>query len=66
MTFPMNWAPLAPGNDPVIFGRPVGDGAKVDEGLPIFSALTGLPTPIGCLPVVWPLSPIAFDPPLCQ
>ncbi len=31
MSFPMNWAPLAPGNDPVVFGNPVGDGFKVDE-----------------------------------
>lgn len=31
MSFPINWAPLAPGNDPVIFGTPVGDGFKVNE-----------------------------------
>ncbi len=29
MSFPMNWAPLAPGSDPVLFGNPIGDGLKV-------------------------------------
>lgn len=47
MSFPINWAPLAPGNDPVVFGSPVGDGFNVEEGLPILSALTAInvPTP---------------------
>ncbi len=44
---------------------PIGDGLKVNEGLPIFSALTGLniPTPFGCFqaPVVWPVSPFQFS-----
>lgn len=40
MSFPMNWAPLAPGSDPVAFGNPIGDGFKVGEGLPLFSGLT--------------------------
>lgn len=31
MSFPMNWAPLAPGSDPVLMGNPIGDGLKVDE-----------------------------------
>ncbi len=31
MSFPLNWAPLAPGSDPVLFGKPIGDGLKVDE-----------------------------------
>lgn len=29
MSFPVNWAPLAPGSDPSIFGMPVGDGLNV-------------------------------------
>lgn len=47
MSFPMNWAPLAPGSDPVMFGKLLGDGLNIDEGLPIFSGLTGIniPTP---------------------
>ena len=64
MSFPINWAPLAPGNDPVIFGVPVGDGMKVKEGLPILSALTAInvPTPAGCyqIPTIWPISPFEF------
>jgi FG-GAP-like repeat len=64
MNFPMNWAPLAPGSDPVLFGNPIGDWLKVDEGLPLFSALTAIniPTPGWCyqIPVVWPVSPIQF------
>jgi hypothetical protein len=64
MNFPLNWAPLAPGSDPVLFGNPIGDGLKVNEGLPIFSALTAIniPTPAGCyqIPMVWPISPLQF------
>ena len=44
----MNWAPLAPGSDPVLLGESIGDGTKIDEGLPIFSALTCLPIPVYC------------------
>lgn len=40
MSFPLNWAPLAPGSDPPSFGQPIGDGLKVDEGMPIFSLFT--------------------------
>lgn len=29
MSFPVNWAPLAPGSDPSVFGMPVGDGLNV-------------------------------------
>jgi len=43
---PLNWAPFAPGQDPTLFGKPVGDGLKVSEGIPIFSAFTGLPVPL--------------------
>ena len=64
MSFPINWAPLAPGNDPVVFGYPVGDGFKVNEGLPVLSALTAInvPTPSGCyqVPTVWPASPLRY------
>jgi hypothetical protein len=31
MSFPINWAPLAPGSDPAVFGMPVGDGLLIDE-----------------------------------
>lgn len=65
MSFPINWAPLAPGNDPVVFGMPIGDGFLVREGIPIFSSLTGMPVygPWGCyaVPTVWPISPIALE-----
>lgn len=65
MSFPINWAPLAPGNDPVVFGSPVGDGFKVEEGLPVFSALTAVNVPVtgGCyqIPTVWPASPLKFQ-----
>jgi len=61
---PLNWAPLAPGWDPTLFGFPIGDGLKVNEGIPIFSALTGIniPTPSGCFqaPTVFPASPFQF------
>lgn len=64
MSFPINWAPLAPGNDPVIFGKPVGDGFKVGEGVPIFSALTGrnVYTSAGCyqVPTIFPASKKSF------
>ncbi|MDD2566021.1 MAG: VCBS repeat-containing protein [Candidatus Gracilibacteria bacterium] len=66
ISMPLNWAPLAPGSSPTIFGMPVSSSLMApSSGLPIFSLLTGLPTPFGCLPVVWPLSPIKFEPPLC-
>lgn len=65
MSFPINWAPLAPGSDPAVFGMPVGDGLLIDEWLPIFSALTAInvPTPAWCyqIPTVWPVSPILFS-----
>jgi len=31
MSFPINWAPLAPGSDPAAFGLPIGDGLKIGE-----------------------------------
>lgn len=58
MSFPINWAPLAPGNDPVVMGSPVGDGLKVNEGIPVFSALTWKGVGKLCVPSVWPISPM--------
>jgi hypothetical protein len=44
---------------------PVGDGLRVDEGVPIFSALTGRPVPTnsGCIevPTTYPASSDTFD-----
>ncbi len=58
---PLNWAPLAPGNDPTLFGMPIGDGLRVNEWIPIFSSLTGIPGPFGaCLPSAYPMSSLAF------
>jgi len=61
---PLNWAPLAPWNDPVFMWKLIWDGLKVDEWIPFFSALTWLniPTPSGCFqaPVIWPLSPFKY------
>lgn len=67
---PLNWAPLAPGNDPILFGKPVGDGLHVNEGTPIFSALTWVQTSCGlspcCLPSVYPMSSKWYIPgPFC-
>lgn len=61
---PLNWAPLAPWGDPTLFGLPIGNGLRVDEGIPILSGLTGIniPNPSGCfqVPTVYPASPFAF------
>ncbi len=67
---PMNWAPLAPWQDPTLFGTPVGDWLKVGEWIPVFSALTGLDmtcwTSPCCIPTVWPVSSKAYVPwPVC-
>lgn len=37
---PLNWAPLAPWNDPVLFWYPIANWLKVWEWLPLFSAMT--------------------------
>lgn len=42
MSFPVNWAPLAPGSVPSLFGMPLGN-LTPSTGLPVFSALTGIP-----------------------
>lgn len=61
ITTPLNWAPLAPWQDPTLFGYPIWDWLKVAEWIPVFSALTGLSWPF-CAPVpaVWPISPFSF------
>ncbi len=62
---PLNWAPLAPWNDPTLFGNPIGDGLRVWEGVPIFSALTwrSIYTSSGCfeVPTAYPMSTNKFD-----
>lgn len=49
---PINWAPLAPWNDPVMFWYPIWDWLKTWEWLPLFSAMTD------CWKVrIWPPCP---------
>jgi len=55
---PLNWAPLAPGSDPTLFGMPIGDGLHVNEWLPVFSGLTWIGIGPLCVPTVWPVSPL--------
>ncbi len=67
---PLNWAPLAPWNDPTLFGMPIWDWLKVNEWYPIFSALTWYQTSCWhspcCLPTVFPVSSKAYVPwPYC-
>ena len=67
---PLNWAPLAPGWDPTWNGYPIWDWLNVDEGIPVFSALTWLQTTCWdspcCIPTVWPLSSKMYIPwPYC-
>jgi len=65
-TMPLNWAPLAPGSDPTLFGYPILDGLRVDEGLPYFSTVTGFQTMCWtvpcCLPSTHPVTPLAYVP----
>ena len=68
---PLNWAPLAPWNDPVFMWKLIWDWLKVDEWLPVFSWLTWLQmvcwTSPCCIPTVWPASPLEFKPwPTCR
>jgi hypothetical protein len=51
---PLNWAPLAPWSDPTLFWIPIWDWLKVDEWLPIFSALTFATYWPFCWPAIWP------------
>jgi hypothetical protein len=53
---PLNWAPLAPGWDPTLFGSPIWDGLNVDEWIPIFSAFTWMQYGPVCWPAIWPVS----------
>lgn len=58
LSMPINWAPLAPGSSLSILGNPV-IPPSVNQGIPIFSALTGMPIPlIGCVPSIFPISPL--------
>ncbi len=57
LSLPMNWAPLAPWNDPTLFWVPVGDGLNIDEWIPIFSLFTWMQYGPVCWPSVWPVSP---------
>lgn len=64
MSFPINWAPLAPGSAPTVFGIPLGLLTPA-TGIPLFSAITGMPIygPWGCIPVpvVYPASPLGYS-----
>jgi hypothetical protein len=55
MSFPINWAPLAPGSVPSVFGQPLGS-LKVSTGIPVFAGMTWMPVSGYCIPSVWPLS----------
>ena len=56
---PLNWAPLAPGWDPTLFGTPIWDWLNIDEWIPVFSSLTWMWYWPYCLPAVWPISPLS-------
>lgn len=69
LALPMNWAPLAPGSAPVVFGYPIG-GLSPSTGFPVFSSLTGIQTMCGtspcCIPSIYPVSPLGYVPgPIC-
>jgi hypothetical protein len=49
---PLNWAPLAPWNDPTLFWFPIWDWLQVAEWIPLFAA------PTIWIPPIWPPSPI--------
>ncbi|PID86452.1 hypothetical protein CSB08_00530 [Candidatus Gracilibacteria bacterium] len=59
-SLPLNWAPLAPGNDPVLFGKLIGDGLNVGEGLPVFSAMTWKMYGPVCGQSVWPVGALTM------
>ncbi len=64
MSFPINWAPLAPGSAPTIFWFPIAPLIP-ETGVPLFSGITWVPIygPWWCFPVpaVFPASPIWFS-----
>jgi hypothetical protein len=69
LALPLNWAPLAPGSAPVLFGSPIYP-LTPDTGYPVFSALTGNQTMCGktpcCLPSAFPMHSQAYIPgPFC-
>lgn len=65
MSFPINWAPLAPWNALSVLGNPVGRKPAPNQWLPLFSALTRLD--IGqspycfTVPFIWPVTPMSLD-----
>jgi len=58
---PLNWAPLAPGWDPVFMWKTIWDWLKIDEWLPIISALTWMWYWPIWWPSIWPISPLGYD-----
>ncbi|MCH8518895.1 VCBS repeat-containing protein, partial [Candidatus Gracilibacteria bacterium] len=69
ISMPLNWAPLAPGSVPTLFGMPMG-ALTPSTGVPVFSGLTGRQTSCGtspcCLPSVYPSNATAYVPgPAC-
>lgn len=69
ISMPLNWAPLAPGSVPTLFGMPMG-ALTPSTWVPIFSGLTGRQTSCGfspcCLPSVYPATTTAYVPwPVC-
>ncbi|MDD2907859.1 MAG: VCBS repeat-containing protein [Candidatus Gracilibacteria bacterium] len=62
---PLNWAPLAPGNDPVFNGKLQLDDLNIGEGIPIFSALTRLDIGFSpyciTIPSIYPISPMSLN-----
>ncbi len=64
IAMPLNWAPLAPGSSPTIFGFPLTPNLMQPSAwLPAFSMLTWSIWPY-CFPIpsVWPWSPLSMPP----
>jgi len=59
-SMPINWAPLAPWNDISTPFWLIWDWLKVEEWIPVFSALTWIITKVWCIPSFWPLSPLSL------
>ena len=53
LSLPMNWAPLAPGGSPVVFGYPTGP-FTVDTGRPVFSSMNYRRVGKYCVPMPYP------------
>ncbi len=64
MSFPLNWAPLAPGSAPTLMGMPL-SRLTTSTGKPLYSGLTGknIKTTHGCfqVPTTYPLSTNRFS-----